>query len=96
MEQSFGIDARIDADAGGDFIATHIAEVASAPTHPPDRRMKEEQAFNGGLQKIADVVPAADMRELMCEDSFKLIWRPRRDGAYWNYQCCAPDAHGKW
>ena len=70
-QQGLGVDDGIGTDRNCDLIAADFASLANGAAEPPDRGMEEQDALNGRLEEIAEVVEAADVGELVREDGLQ-------------------------
>ena len=95
-EQGACVDGGVGAVLDADLVAADFAAVAYGAAEPPDCGVKEEQAFDGGLQEVPEIVPATDVAEFMRDDGFEFLAREFEDGADGKDYGGAPDAHGEW
>ena len=72
-EQRGGVDGGIGTGGDRDVVAAQLALFANAAADPPDRGVEEEEGFDQGLEKVPEVVGAADVGELVREHDFKLL-----------------------
>ena len=73
----------VAAKGDGLVVAAVLALGANSLAHPPDRRVVEQQRFCGHLEKIHETIEAANVRQLMRDDRFDLLFgqagqRPHR------------------
>src|SRR4051812_14341981 len=95
MQERLRVYDSVSAVAHGDLIATEFTLVTHGFAYPPDSGVEEEQALDCDLKQVADIVPAANVAQLMRQHGLKLFARKAQQGAYGQDDGGAPDTHGE-
>lgn len=62
--------------ADDEGVAAGFAVAANPAGENPHRRMEEQHRFHHALQQVHEVVPAADVGQLVEQDHFDFVGRP--------------------
>lgn len=95
LDKGFCVVCGVAGDAYGEVVAAVLTLDANLVGDPPYGRVIESEYLDDALEHVDEIVVAADVCQLMCEEGFQLLRRKSDYGAGWEeYNRAKPADYG--